>query len=159
MTYGDNKKAITEFIFWFIAISMVRLVILLLILTVTNIKPPAYSNSILFRAFEGTFLQAIIITLLNRLLQPFLKRIEWLLCLLKSFNIQTDTLPKNGLLWQPFLFSYIGCQIPHEKTGRIYYSFISLVLCRYFISISDCNNILDSHWHPKQFAFAGKPLK
>jgi len=75
MTSRENRLAFTEFIFWFAALSFVKLIVVLWSVLFLksdgiNVNP----RQIIFSLFKGNFMTAILITLLNRLWQYIVRR-------------------------------------------------------------------------------------
>ena len=74
-TRSETKRGLFELAFWFIALSVLRIALALLVVAFM----PKFQNGamgyILLTAAKGSLGMAIVITLLNRLLRRFLDRI------------------------------------------------------------------------------------
>ena len=72
----EPKKVVIEFIFWFIALAVFHLISLYL----KYLYTPEYfinrKHGFVFLVFEGNFISAIALSLLNRFLQIILKRVN-----------------------------------------------------------------------------------
>ena len=77
MTSTDTKKALIELVFWLVSLSVIRVVFISLTIfkgaTLASSIPPA---PMLLLIFSGNLIAAIILTLLNRLLQMILRRVQ-----------------------------------------------------------------------------------
>ncbi len=77
MTPTETKKAFIEPVFWFVALSVIRVIFVSLTIfkgaTLAASIPPA---GMLILIFSGNLIAAIILTLLNRLLQMILRRVQ-----------------------------------------------------------------------------------
>ncbi len=68
MAGKDTKVVFIEFIFWLIAITVVKAVLLLCVIVFTSIPAEGIHDKLLLRKmFDGNIGNALIITLLNRL--------------------------------------------------------------------------------------------
>lgn len=77
MTPTETKKAFIEPVFWFVTLSMIRVIFISLTIfkgaTLATSIPPV---RMLVLIFSGNLIAAIILTLLNRLLQIILRRVQ-----------------------------------------------------------------------------------
>lgn len=73
-----GSKIFVEYCFWVIAVAALRWIGYELSHLLSHVPPPdvPQKHSFVFRLFEGSFLLALIITLLNRLLQMILKKLD-----------------------------------------------------------------------------------
>ena len=76
MTQLDTKKAFIEFLFWFTAITIMRLILLLIAVLNSTHARAGSVMVILISIVAGDLISALVLTLLNRLLQRILARIQ-----------------------------------------------------------------------------------